>query len=87
MSGNPKQSKKGSNLMDRFGVLRIILIVVGGILGARIYWNPYGASDFGKMIFGSIVFGVVGLIFAHVLRRRLLSGKYPMLKEWIFPNL
>jgi APA family basic amino acid/polyamine antiporter len=94
-SENPsKQTPQGSGLARQLGLFGTTMAVMGGIIGAGIFINPYLVADrvhtsaliLGAWVAGGLIALLGGFIYAELAARLpVVGGQYAYLREALHP--
>ena len=97
MTENPgKQADQGGGLVRQLGLFGTTMAVMGGIIGAGIFINPYLVADrvhtstliLGAWIAGGLIALLGGFIYAELAARLpVVGGQYAYLREALHPAL
>jgi basic amino acid/polyamine antiporter, APA family len=91
---NPKMRPQGDGLVRQLGLFGTTMAVMGGIIGAGIFINPYlvaqrvhtSALILGAWIAGGIISLLGGFIYAELAARLpVVGGQYAYLREALHP--
>jgi APA family basic amino acid/polyamine antiporter len=95
MTENPsKQAHQGSGLVRQLGLFGTTMAVMGGIIGAGIFINPYIVADrvhtstliLSAWIAGGLIALAGGFIYAELAARLpVVGGQYAYLREALHP--